>query len=228
MPTAVMIDRIDRRQVLIYLSCKDEKLITEGTEDMMNECEQLLLDVMSPKYIYKYFPIIFSENAVIPEGTNLVLEGRSICEHLTGCSGIFLIAATIGPEADRLIRRFQIEDMAKAVIIDAFASTAAEQICGIAEEQIRNICPEKYFTWRYAPGYGDLPVNIQKNFLDVLDAPRKIGLCCSDSSILTPIKSITSVMGVSDFPLPKRARGCVTCNMKDVCSFRKRGQHCEF
>ena len=118
------------------------------------------------------------------------------------------------------------EDMAKAVIADAFAGAAVEQVMNEAEKLIKAEFPGKYFTWRYSPGYGDFPIEIQKQLLDVLDAPRKIGLCTSDSRMLAPVKSVTAVMGVSDAPLPARKRGCVTCNMRQRCQFRKRGLHC--
>ena len=161
-------------------------------------------------------------------GCTLALNGSDIAAHLEGCSGVIVMCATVGGVADRLIRRLQVEDMAKAVIADAFAGAAVEQVCAKAEEIIKKEFDGKYFTWRYSPGYGDFPINMQKQLLDVLDAPRKIGLCASGSSMLTPVKSVTAVMGVSDKPLPSKKRGCVTCNMRETCQFRKRGTHCGF
>lgn len=223
----IKIEKINREEALRYLSCSDEKSIGSTAAEIMDQCEKMLLEVIAPKLVYRYFTISSSsDNKVTLEGTPLVLTGKDITNHLAGCSGAVLIAATIGPGADRLIRRLQVEDMAKAVITDAFASCAAEQVCEYAEDLIKNEFEGKYFTWRYAPGYGDLPIDIQKIFLDVTDAQRKAGICTSDSRMLTPIKSVTSVMGISEKPVPTRARGCVTCNMREVCNFRKRGMHC--
>lgn len=217
---------INRREALRYLSCTDEKA-AEGMS-IIDECADELLKVLNPKYIYRYFDIKFSGNEVIVSGARLLLKGKDIVSHLEGCSGVYLIAATLGPGADRLIRTLQISDMAKAVTADAFASAAVEELCLAAEREIRDEVPGRFFTWRYAPGYGDFDIEIQKNFLDVLDAPRKIGLCTSDSRLLVPVKSVTSVMGVSENPLPERARGCITCGMREKCKFRKSGNHCGF
>ena len=119
--------------------------------------------------------------------------------------------------------------MAKAVVTDALASAAVEEVCALAESEIKSRSESGFFTWRYAPGYGDFDINIQKDFLSLLDAQKKIGLYTSgDTMLLTPIKSVTSVMGVSDTPLPPKKRGCITCNMKDSCAFRKRGSHCGY
>lgn len=222
------IDSINRDEALRYLACKNESGISETASAYLDECEKRLLETITPKFLYRYFPLRRSGDGIEIEGGNLALEGKDISAHLEGCSGAILMAATIGSGADRLIRLLQIEDMAKAVIADAFASAAVEQVCEKGEELIRSEFRGKYFTWRYSPGYGDFPLDIQKNLLDVLDAPRKIGLCTSDSRLLAPIKSVTAVMGLSDSPLPQKLRGCITCNMREVCQFRKRGLHCGF
>ena len=223
----ITLTSIDRKETLRYLACKNDN-IDESTMAIMDKCEKELLDVIAPKFIYRYFDIDSSEDTIKLSGSSLIMEGNDIKAHLSGCSGAVLIAATLGPHADRLIRKMQITDMAGAVITDAFASAAIEQVCAAAEDSIKGEFPGKYFTWRYAPGYGDFPIDVQKKFLDVLDAPRKIGLCTSGSSMLNPIKSITSVMGVSEKAITGKARGCITCTMKEVCRFRKEGIHCGF
>ncbi|MCI7767485.1 MAG: methionine synthase [Oscillospiraceae bacterium] len=222
----IEIKSIDRKEALRYLSCRDEKNIGETASAYLDECEKRLLEVITPKYLYKYFPLITENGIPVIEDCPLPLEGKNIAAHLEGCSGVILMCGTIGSGADRLIRILQIEDMAKAVIADAFSGAAVEQVMNEAEKQIREDFAGKYFTWRYSPGYGDFPIDLQKSLLAVLDAPRKIGLCASDSKMLVPVKSVTAVMGVSDTPLPPQKRGCVTCNMRERCQFRKRGLHC--
>ena len=222
----IEITSIDRSEALRYLACQDENNIGETASEYLDECEKRLLEVITPKYLYKFFPLLSENGRSVIEGCDLPLEGKEIAEHLEGCTGIILLCATVGSGADKLIRILQIEDMAKAVIADAFAGAAVEQVMNEVEKLIRAEFTGKYFTWRYSPGYGDFPIEIQKQLLSVLDAPRKIGLCTSDSRMLAPVKSVTAVMGVSDAPLPPRKRGCVTCNMRESCQFRKRGLHC--
>lgn len=224
----IRLDSIDRAEALRYLAYRGSGDVDGTAAAYMDECEQRLLKEISPKFIYKYFPIDRENNVISLSGTRLALTGNDISAQLEGCSGAVLMAVTIGAGADRLIRLLQIEDMAKAVIADAFSGAAVEQVCNEAEKIIKSELPEKYFTWRYSPGYGDFPLDIQKKLLDVIDAPRKIGLCVLDSGLLTPVKSVTAVIGVSDSPLPAKIRGCVTCNMRETCQFRKRGLHCGF
>lgn len=86
----------------------------------------------------------------------------------------------------------------KALIIDACATTAVEELCDIVEEKIREETEEKRMkiTFRYSSGYGDFPIDIQNDFLRVLDAQKKIGLMLSEINLLFPRKSVTAIIGI--------------------------------
>ena len=116
--------------------------------------------------------------------------------------------------------------MAKAVVLDALASVAVEQLCQKLEDQIGRDFTQYYKTWRFSPGYGDLPVTLQRDFLNVLDAPRKIGVCTNESSMLTPAKSVTAVVGLSREEIKKKRRSCTDCTLRERCAFRKAGERC--
>ena len=81
-------------------------------------------------------------------------------------------------------------------------------------------------TFRFSPGYGDYPIELQKDFLRILDAQRKIGLTVNDNFMLVPTKSVTAVLGLSKNPIEQKKRGCAVCNMRDKCKYRRNGEHC--
>ena len=116
--------------------------------------------------------------------------------------------------------------MAKAIIVDAYASVAIEQVCDLAEEDILSYMQNHYLTYRFGVGYGDLPLEMEKDILQVLQAQKHIGLCVTEANILTPIKSIVCIIGISETPMDKGQKGCVTCNLKDTCKYRKQGLNC--
>ncbi|MGN1100889.1 MAG: methionine synthase, partial [Huintestinicola sp.] len=111
----IKLTSIDRSEALRYLACHDEKNIGETASAYLDECESRLLEVITPKYLYKYFPLEFENGRPVINGCTLPLEGNEISQHLEGCTGIILLCGTVGSGADRLIRVLQIEDMAKAV-----------------------------------------------------------------------------------------------------------------
>ena len=85
------------------------------------EACQALLPVCQPRYTYLVRP-----TQPLLEG---LLSGDDIRRHLQGCEQCVLFGATLGPQADALIRRAQVDDMAKALWLDAAASAAIEEVC---------------------------------------------------------------------------------------------------
>lgn len=221
----ITLDKLSFDEALRYMGCK-KNMSDSRILDMLNEGERLVISNSTPRYCYKKFDIVISEAGVELIGTNLVLSGEDIKRHLNGCFGVVVMCATLSSRIDALIRKAQLEDMSKAMAINSLASVAVEQLCDKVEEEIYSSLTDCYKTWRYSPGYGDLPITLQKDILNILDAPRKIGLCTDNSMMLTPIKSVTAIIGLSDSPVSPEKRGCLCCNLKNTCQFRKVGNHC--
>jgi 5-methyltetrahydrofolate--homocysteine methyltransferase len=212
---------------LRYLGYKGS-LPGDNIQKIIDECEAELLSAIEPRYIYHAFDIVRRTEKLLLDGCNISLDGKDIKNHLDGCDRAVLFCSTLSAGADRLIRTAQLEDMTRAVIINSLASVAIEQVCDFAESEIRKEYPESFMTWRFSPGYGDFPIEIQGDFLNVLNAPKRIGLTATESSILIPKKSVTAIIGLSDKPIEQKKRGCQTCNLRETCNFRKRGEHCGF
>ncbi len=221
----IALSNLDFDEALRYMGCLKGKA-DNHTIAMLNECESLVLSHSTPRYCYKVFDIKKTELGIEIIGTNITLKGNDIKIHLNNCFGIVIMCATLSSGIDTLIRKVQLEDMSKAVIINSLASVAIEQVCNKLEEEIYTNLPYYYKTFRYSPGYGDLPITLQKDILNILDAPRKIGLCTNQSFMLTPIKSVTAIIGLSNTEITAKSRGCLSCNLKNTCQYRKVGNRC--
>lgn len=213
----ITLENINRQEAVRYLGDSGVQM-NDAMSSLMDICEKELLAAAKPKYLYK--TVILSESGLV--------KGNSVTEHLKDCDKGIILCATIGAEVDKLIRTAQITDMAKAVVLDSMASVAVEQVCTRLDDIIAQENPQMYFTWRFSPGYGDYPIELQETFLKLLDAQRKIGLCTNENSILTPTKSVTAIMGLSENPIDKKRKGCVSCNLAKTCKFRKAGTRCDF
>ena len=213
----ITLTHIPREEVLRYLGCP-------GTEDpatlaLVEGCSARLLAAARPKWTYRVFDL-----AVQTDGVRLVcgllLPGRDLAAHLRGCSRAALLATTLSAPVDALLRRAQAEDLAAAVALDCCATAAVEAVCDLAEAEIRVRFPGCSFPFRFSPGYGDLPIELQDPILRLLDAPRRVGLCATDRHILTPRKSVTAVLGISDGEISPQKRGCASCTFRDRCKFQ--------
>lgn len=217
------LEKINRGEAFRYMGQRGEA--SAELREVAEECEKRLLSAISPKLVYAVFDIENGEEISVL-GTPLKLAGESIREHLAGCEKCALMAVTLGSGVDSLLREFESSAMEKAFVADALASAAVEQACDLAEEEIKARLGGAHFTWRFSPGYGDLPLGIQRDFLDVLNAQKRIGLTVTDSLILIPRKSVTAIIGISNHELTPKTRGCSTCLIREKCELRKRGEHC--
>lgn len=219
------IEELDKEEALRYLGGKD---LNGEIGALLSECEQRLLKVLTPRYVYSVYGIEPRDDGLKLSGSVAVLTGNDIKEHLAGCERAVLLCATAGQGTDRLIRELEAKDVAKAAVTDSLASVAAEQICDRAEREIFSKLPAAYKTERFSPGYGDLPLTLQPSLLTLCDAERKIGLRVTDSLLLTPRKSITAVIGISDTPRRPRhgKKTCESCPASENCKIRLYGGHC--
>lgn len=213
----ITLTHIPREEVLRYLGCP-------GTEDpatlaLVEGCSARLLAAARPKWTYRVFGLAVQTDGVRLD-CGLLLPGRDLAAHLRGCSRAALLAATLSAPVDALLRRAQAEDLAAAVALDCCATAAVEAVCDLAEAEIRARFPGCSFPFRFSPGYGDLPIELQDPILRLLDAPRRVGLCATDRHILTPRKSVTAVLGISDGEISPQKRGCASCTFRDRCKFQ--------
>lgn len=168
----------------------------EKTAELLDRYEEIVRSRLMPAYVWRESQLAFSTEGVYLSGLSVPLTGNSIQKLLYGCVRAVVLAATVSAEADRLIRQLSVSDMAAAVVVDALCSAAIEQVCDKAEIEIFGDMPKEQRTYRFSPGYGDLPIELQANLLNYLNAQRRIGLSCTDSYLLTPTKSVTAIIGV--------------------------------
>lgn len=219
-----VLTEINRNEVLKYLRYRGGEVPAE-IEAQIQEGMAAVLKSTRPRYRFQAFDIDRADGLRLV-GTSFALPGEDIADLLAACDRCILLAATLGNELESLLRRAQLTDMARAVILDACASSAIENVCNNIETEILEQLPGMHLTDRFSPGYGDMPITVQREFCEVMDTARKIGLTVSESGIMIPRKSVTAIMGIADRPQPKRFRGCEHCGLFENCVFRKDGKTC--
>ena len=105
---------------------------------------------------------------------------------------------------------------------------AGMEMADAAEGQLRQWAAEQglFLTGRFSPGYGDWPISLQPLLAETLDTARQIGLYVTDTYLMTPRKSVTALLGVSDHPVRGELAGCGHCVLRARCNYRKRGITC--
>ena len=216
------LDSIPRAETLHYLSYHGIFLPEEILSDLAR-CETLMLRTARPRLVWRLFPLL-SDGTL--EGTDYRPAGEDIRAFLRTCGSVVLLAATLGSETESLIRRASAARTADALILDAAGSAAIERVCDNFCADLAAALAPRFLTDRFSPGYGDMPLSDQHALFRVLDVSRRIGVSLSASALMIPQKSVTALIGVSDRPQEKRARGCADCARRENCSYRKEGKSC--
>lgn len=161
------------------------------TNEQIESCLKLLKENINCKYISTRVEI--KQNGSIFDLGFGEFESKSLEKNLTGCKEAFVFLITLGFECDRLLNKLSLTSPAQHFICDALASSMAEAVCDMAENEIKEniLC-----NVRFSPGYGDLPLEIQPRLLDMLNAQKLAGITISKSYLMSPAKTITCIMGI--------------------------------
>ena len=208
---------IDKKEILRYAGVKES---SQEMDALLESCLQEVCHSVSYGVCYREFPIIHEGDVLNLSFTKT--SSKDLQKNLAGCKSIILFAATIGINIDRLTARYSRIEPARGLMINAIG---AERIESLVNAFNRDITKEKeaeglFTVPRFSPGYGDLSLSLQRDIFSVLDCPRKIGLTLNDSLLMSPSKSVTAMIGVTDCQNKITSDGCSLCKKTD-CTFRR-------
>ena len=166
--------------------------VDENTYLLIQECMEELEQIAKPKCVYRIFDFIDPEDEMVEIGV-MRIPSKHLKRNLRGCNHVALMGATLGIEVDNRMRKYEIINMAKAVVFQACAAACLEAYCDKMQEEISIGVTSKP---RFSPGYGDFSILFQQQILEILDAPKRIGLSMTDGHMLIPTKSVTAVIGL--------------------------------
>lgn len=195
--------------------------VDENTLNLIQESFEELDQIAVKRIIYRIFDMTTPMNGSIMID-DLEIKSKNLEKNLTGCSKVILLGATLGIQVDMLMKRYSYTNMAKVVVLQACAAAMLEEYLDECQTQFEKEFGEQkmYLRPRFSPGYGDFSIEHQKQILMMLDAPKKIGLSMTDSSMLTPTKSVTAVIGLSEKETACHKKGCEECGKAD-CIYRR-------
>lgn len=225
------IPSVDKAEVLRYLGYAGQDY-TPDLDGRIDEAIEHALAISEPKGVLAPFEVERIDGGKNPcvhlKDTALSLPGHDIAEHLAGAKAAVVFAVTLGMANERELRRLSLTDHLTQILFDAASVALVERTADAAEaDAVRWATDQGLFcTWRYSPGYGDLPLAVQPTLLSALNAQRLLGIALSPSLLMTPTKSVTAIAGCFDEPKRSTHMSCATCICHDFCTFRAQGRTC--
>lgn len=204
---------VNERECLRYAGTNLQSVSLEERE-LFDTCLQEAEQKLTYKVCWGRFPVKRMEDGL--EFGSLWTDSKALCKNLEGCEEVILFAATIGLNIDRLIRRYTNLSPARALFFQAIGAERIESLCDIFCEELKQSGMQ--LRPRFSPGYGDLPLELQKDVFRVLDCPRKIGLSLNESLLMSPSKSVTAIIGIGGGVTEPKNK-CSAC-LKTDCAYR--------
>ena len=204
-----------KENALKYLGYLDNQ-VDSNTEILLNECLKELEQV-TPKFMYQIYTL--THHPLTIKELNLTINYPDLIDLFDSCDRIVIIACTLGLQLDQQLRYYSKINLTKMTVMDALASSYIEIKCDECEAK-QNFGKR---TFRFCPGYGNVPFELNKNLANALNCSKHIGLTVQESNLLLPQKSMIGLIGLGDEKLTKH---CFSCVNKENCMYRKRGQRC--
>ena len=213
------LSEVNINEVRRYSGMRDDSL-----DGVIAECVKEAMPVLSYKVSYMRTMIDWESGYPLFPGVGY--KSENLRTNLKGCDEVIIFAATVGIGIDRLISKYGHVSERKARFMQALGAERVESLCDLFNSEMNELVSAegKYLRPRFSPGYGDLPISVQKDFVTVLDCPRRLGINLNDSFLMSPSKSVTAIIGITDRENCDinnyDKESCVHCGKTD-CEYRK-------
>ena len=157
----------DEREILRYAMMPSTAAAPE--ELPLEECLAAARGAIRPRAVWRRYPLTRCGKELDLGFAKTASE--DLRRHLEGCGEILLFACTIGSQQ---------------------AEGACDRLC----ERLSAEYPDRKLISRYSPGYGDLPLTLQRDIFRALDCERTIGVTLTESLLMQPSKSVTAIIGI--------------------------------
>ncbi len=181
---------ICRGEILRYagVKCRDEQLdcLLDGCIEESEKCFEY-------KVCYCVLPV--NVGGDLCDFGAFCARSHNLATALDGCSSVLIFCATVGVETDRLIAKYERIAPSKAVMVQAIGSERVESLCdafcdAFSRENGVKLKP------RFSAGYGDLPLETQRDIFKTLSCEKNIGVFLNDRFFMSPSKSVTAFVGI--------------------------------
>lgn len=109
---------------------------------------------------------------------------------------VLITASTLGDGIDKRVSIYKDSNTARMVLLNACSSAYVEYLTDISEKLILRACNLINPSFRFAPGYGDVPLSRQRQIFSIFEKQSdKLKIELNDNNFMYPIKSMTGITG---------------------------------
>lgn len=180
---------VSMREILRYArSAADD---TE-TVRLALDCLDEVLPTLSYRAVYTVEDVTVTGEVCDIGGIRI--RSAALAKNLSGVSRAVLVCATVGLGPDRLVMKYSRSRPVRALIMQAIGAERVEAVLDALTEELNG----EYGALRprFSVGYGDAPLESQREITERLETAKRIGVSLSESMIMTPTKSVSAIIGI--------------------------------
>lgn len=210
----------DRKEIYRYMGCRTAD-VDEKMRGQVEEAIAKLQGCITPRSTRRSYEILRPGDGSLVIG-GIHTKSRNLAKNLRDCERCCVFAATLGMGPDHLIRRAQAARMSRALALQAASAAMIEAYCDEINEEIarEERVRGNFLRPRFSPGYGDFPLEHQREIEQMLQMDKTIGISLTATLMMMPSKSVTALVGISRQDAGCVREGCEQCGKTD-CAYRR-------
>ena len=179
------------RRAISYLNYKgdvsDEQiiLVRNAIDDMKR--------IARPQFVFRFLELKENQEGhlVVDAPINIGYSSLQKLFKEKNSDSLCILVSTLGSAIDKRIVQLADRDSGKMILLDACANAYIEEVTNNYQKRL-SLGEE---TFRFAPGYGDVPLEVQREIFDFMPEISKIGIELDSSNLMHPFKSMTGFIG---------------------------------
>ncbi|MDD2235064.1 MAG: hypothetical protein PHV03_09245 [Desulfitobacteriaceae bacterium] len=214
----------------VSVSVTEEMVIKSSGGSNNKKIAKYLPDVLSfganlleIKGLYDVFPVaIVEEESVLLENGQF-FNSEHLCKLLNGAEEVIVMCCTIGHALESKVKELNEKgDIIHSFLLDMYGAAAVATALQNLYQEISENYKGYGVTINMQPGQLDWNISEQQIIFKLI-SPGAIGVSLSDSYMMSPLKSVTSVFGVGDpDKVQKGGFACEVCPRREKCTFRQK------
>ena len=219
-PLSLKTKEILRREGIGDYSKVKPEIISVLQELLATLNEEHLLE---PAIAYEFYAITQVSHDRLSLENNAVLHGSLLPSVLSSAKELAAVVCTIGSVLEEMATRdFQRGDPLRGLLLDGIGSAAVDSLlqeaCKLIEQEASSSGYQA--SSPLSPGMHGFPIAEQRRLFDLIPA-QEIGVSLTNSGMLIPRKSISTVIGMgSQMPTWTRAESCAHCSLRKTCLYK--------
>ncbi|MCQ2532704.1 MAG: hypothetical protein MJ093_08385 [Saccharofermentans sp.] len=179
------------QRAIRYLNYKGD--VTEEQVMLLRSAMNDMKRVARPQFVVRYLALKedTSGHLFVDAPINISFDSLQKLFRSKESDSLCILVSTLGPAVDKRTSQLAERDAGKMVLFDACANAYIEEVTNDYQKKL-NLGGE---TFRFAPGYGDVPLAIQREIFEYMPEISKIGIELDDSNLMHPFKSMTGFIG---------------------------------